>query len=67
MSELKFTTYGMPAANLGPENPLPPLDICMPHRLQDGYGRERKERDFKVAVLENEYLKATFLMEYGGD
>lgn len=66
MSELKFTTYRMPAANLGPENPLLPLDICMPHRLQDDYDRDRKERDFKVAVLENEYLRATFLMEFGG-
>jgi hypothetical protein len=66
MSELKFTTYRMPAANLGPENPLPPLDISMPHRLQDDYDRDRKERDFKVAVLENESLKATFLLELGG-
>ena len=25
MSELRFETYRMPAADLGPENPLPPL------------------------------------------
>ena len=66
MSELRFSVYAMPAANLGPENPLPPLDISMPHCLQDDYDRDRKERNFKVAILENEFLRATFLMELGG-
>ncbi|MBM3237964.1 DUF5107 domain-containing protein [Candidatus Poribacteria bacterium] len=66
MSELRFETYKMPAARLGAENPLPPLDGCMPHRLQDDYGRTRKEREFTAVVLENEVLRATFLTEIGG-
>lgn len=66
MSELRFETYKMRSANLGPENPLPPLDECLPYRMQDNYDRTRKERGFKVAVLENEKLRATFLMELGG-
>jgi len=56
----------MPAASFGDENPLPPLDGCLPHHLQDDYGRTRKEREFKAVVLENEILRATFLTELGG-
>lgn len=66
MSELRVETYNMPAARLGDENPLPPLDGCMPYRLQDDYDRNKKERDFRVVVLENELLRATFLVELGG-
>jgi len=95
MSELRLKTLSMPAAELGPENPLPPLhtgqelhavdevdpavpaemlrnirygrvDNILPYSIQDGYGRDRFMRDFKVAVLENEILKATFLLEFGG-
>jgi tetratricopeptide (TPR) repeat protein len=94
MSELRFETYSMPAADLGPENPLPPLaskkdvhamvtgpDIppemarnmvyghlpnIMPYSVQDNYTRTRLPRDFRVAILENETLKATFLLELGG-
>jgi hypothetical protein len=95
MSELKITTWSMPAADLGPENPLPPLltnqelhiaqsvdpavpdeirqnmtyghlPNILPYAMQDGYNRERKRRDFRVAVLENNVLKATFLLEFGG-
>ena len=93
MTELRLETYEMPAAELGPENPLPPLhayrtvsiadtpdaaravedypdrgheDSILPYRLQDGYGRQRRPRQFKTAVLENELLRATFLLEFGG-
>ena len=96
MSDLRVETLEMPAARLGPENPLPPLSTahtaafegvrcddsvpeadrkyfgygcdtgCLPHRLQDDYGRRREPRTFKVAVLENETLRATFLLELGG-
>ena len=37
----------------------------LPYTVQDGYGRERLPRDFRVAVLENETLRATFLLELG--
>ena len=95
MSELHFETLSMPAVELGPENPLPPLrsgrelhvvdevdpavpaemlhnirygrvDNILPYSIQDGYGRDRNTRDFKVAILENEILKATFLLKFGG-
>jgi len=38
----------------------------MPYRMKDSYGRERTNRNFKVAVLENSFLRAMFLLELGG-
>ncbi len=95
MSELRLETLTLPAADLGPENPLPPLtgerDIhaqidpipgvseemrrnmsygrvpnILPYTMQDGYTRDLRPRDFRVAVLENDHLRATFLLELGG-
>ncbi len=95
MSELRIVEWSMPAADLGPDNPLPPFtsgrdlharievgpDIpaemvrnmayghvpsILPYTLQDGYTRDRKRRDLRAAVLENEYLRATFMLELGG-
>ena len=37
-----------------------------PYRRDNSYTRELKEKDIKIAVLENDYLKAVFLPEYGG-
>ncbi|MEI6219601.1 MAG: DUF5107 domain-containing protein [bacterium] len=56
----------MPAASLGPDNPLPSLGGCLPYRVQNQYDRDRKPRSFKSAVLENDFLRATFLPELGG-
>jgi hypothetical protein len=39
--------------------------IC-PYLLQDGYHRERSRRPHPVAVLENEKLRASFLLDAGG-
>ncbi|MFQ6131028.1 MAG: DUF5107 domain-containing protein [Armatimonadota bacterium] len=95
MSELRLDRLTMPAAELGPENPLPPLatrrdvhasletdpDVpaedrryigyghpgsCLPYLMQDGYRRELRPRAFATAVLENELLRATFLLDLGG-
>src|SRR5678815_5162469 len=38
----------------------------LPYRLQDQYDRRRKPEEFETAVLENEHLKATFLLDLGG-
>ena len=38
----------------------------LPYLVQDGYGRERRPVEHKVAVLENEVLRATFLLDLGG-
>lgn len=65
-SSLRMETFRMPAADLGPDNPLPALAGCLPYPLQNRYNRERRPRDFKVAVLENEILRAAFLLEFGG-
>jgi hypothetical protein len=37
-----------------------------PYSCQDGYGRELVLRDVRVAMLENDRLRATFLVDYGG-
>lgn len=94
MSELRFEDLIIPGADLGPENPLPPLQRgtprtpeapypgfsteimrnlayghpanYLPYTMQDRYGRRLTERPFKVAVLENEILRATFFLELGG-
>ena len=39
---------------------------CLPYFVQDDYDRARTPRAFKAAVLENENLRATFLLELGG-
>ena len=38
----------------------------LPHLMQDRYSRKRLPLKLKCLVLENEYLKAQFLPEYGG-
>lgn len=38
----------------------------LPYRMQDRYGRERAPLKLKTAVLENEYLRATVALQYGG-
>lgn len=37
----------------------------LPYSMQNGYNRTLKERAFKTAVLENDRIRATFLLEYG--
>lgn len=39
---------------------------AFPYKMQDMYTRPLKEREMHAVVLENEYLKATFLPEWGG-
>ncbi|MBT3272548.1 MAG: DUF5107 domain-containing protein [Spirochaetales bacterium] len=49
-------------AHIGYGNRTSPL----PYTLQDGYSRTKRTMAMKTAVLENEHLKATFALEYGG-
>lgn len=37
-----------------------------PYRQYNGYTRELREKEIRTAILENKYLKAVFLPEYGG-
>ena len=95
MTELRIEKLTMPGADLGPENPLPPMKSArdlhvvreqiagvseemqrnmsygrvpniLPYTMQDGYNRHQEPREFRVAVLENETLRATVLLPYGG-
>lgn len=48
-----FVNYGM-------------VDYGFPYKAQDNYTRELKDKEQVTVVLENEYLKATFLPQFGG-
>lgn len=38
----------------------------LPYTYQDGFNRQLEKTSFKVAILENDILRATFLLEFGG-
>lgn len=42
------------------------IPTMLPYLIQDGYNRDKKERAFKAAVVENDRIKAIFLPELGG-
>lgn len=42
------------------------IPTLLPYMIQDGYNRDKKDRAFKAVVLENKFIKATFLPELGG-
>lgn len=42
------------------------IDTLIPYKVQDGYDRARDIKEFDAAVLENEYLVATFVPALGG-
>ncbi len=42
------------------------LDSVFPYKMQDMYKRELCEREYLTATLENDYLKAVFLPDFGG-
>ncbi len=39
---------------------------CLPYAIRNGYDRVLRPREFRMAVLENEILRAAFLLERGG-
>ena len=39
---------------------------CLPYRVQSSYNRVQTPRSFRSAVLENDILRATFLLDLGG-
>ncbi len=41
------------------------IDTVLPYMIQDGYTRDKTLQKVKTIVLENDYLKAIFLPEYG--
>ena len=42
------------------------INTVLPYMIEDGYDRNKKPRPVKIAVLENEFLRAEFLPDYGG-
>ncbi|WP_066950227.1 tetratricopeptide repeat protein [Microtetraspora fusca] len=94
MSKVRLSAMRIPAADLGHDNPLPPLvttelvtappqvaeaDEAMarnlsygrvasvlPYTVQDGYTRDLTDRTLPTAVVENNVLRAEFLLGLGG-
>ena len=95
MTKIYQSTYKMPCADLGKNNPNPDfknidyihagyrvtenvtaeeteyfgkgmISTILPYMIQDNYDRERKVKEVKSIVLENNYIKAVFLPEFGG-
>ena len=78
MPTLRLDTLTMPSADLGGQNPLPALHpytnassdgfagTFLPYRVQDRYDRVKKPTGHRVAILENDYIRATFLVDLGG-
>jgi hypothetical protein len=52
-SDLKYIRYG-------------PDPSILPYTIENNYEELREPREFRVAVLENAHLRATFLLECGG-
>ena len=42
------------------------VDYAFPYKVQDNYDRELVDTEHNTVVLENKYLKATFMPHYGG-
>ncbi len=42
------------------------INTLLPYTFQDGYNRIRTVKKFKTVVVENKYLKAVFLPDFGG-
>lgn len=42
------------------------IPSILPYTVQDGYDRNLRETSHKVAILENDHLRVTFLLELGG-
>ncbi|MEU5314890.1 DUF5107 domain-containing protein [Streptomyces sp. NPDC021562] len=77
VTRIRREVLTLPAAELGPDNPLPPLRplrqpgrgqplSLLPVRIRDGYGRTREPRDLDALVIENDRLRATVLPGLGG-
>lgn len=42
------------------------VECAFPYRYQDMYDRELKEKDYDSIILENDYLRAAFMPDFGG-
>ncbi|RBQ18321.1 DUF5107 domain-containing protein [Spongiactinospora rosea] len=94
MSTVRLSSLTVPMADLGEDDPLPPLVTAelgtasprvaqadeamaaglaygrvasiLPYTVQDGYGRDLTDRTLATAVVENDVLRAEFLLGLGG-
>ena len=42
------------------------VSTILPYKLQDGYDRDKRVREYDTVVLENDYLYAVFFPQFGG-
>lgn len=67
---MRWAGKGLTPIDLGEEDGLfvnyGTLQEILPYQTQDQYGRELVQLPVYIATLENNYLKAVFLPEYGG-
>ena len=42
------------------------IHTILPYTIEDNFDRVRENRDFQAAIVENEYLRATFIPSLGG-
>ncbi len=68
MTTVRRAVLTLPAAPLGPDDPLPVLRAPgpLPAPVREGDGRDRAERTLDALVLENDRLRVTVLPGLGG-
>ncbi len=63
---LTLPTYPMATDDPYPQFPALGKEPIYPYTMQDGFGQTKEDRTYRSLVLENRYLRVTFLPALGG-